>query len=106
MGFYDMMQRCQDEWLKRLHTIDVVDSDTAKVNQFYSAMYRASFLPREMSDCNGDYPEFSTGITKHIDSSLLSLHSSLKNMVISQCGISIVLSYHYITLWFLPCRAE
>ena len=78
MGFYDMMQRCQDEWLKRLHTIDVVDFDTAKVNQFYSAMYRASFLPREMSDCNGDYPEFSTGITKHIDSSLLSLHSSLK----------------------------
>ena len=73
-----MMQRCQDEWLKRLHTIDVVDSDTAKVNQFYGAMYRASFLPREMSDCNGDYPEFSTGITKHIDSSLLSLHSSLK----------------------------
>ena len=78
MGFYDMMQRCQDEWLKRLHTIDVVDSDTAKVNQFYGAMYRASFLPREMSDCNGDYPEFSTGITKHIDSSPLSLHSSLK----------------------------
>ena len=74
----DEMQRCQDEWLKRLHTIDVVDSDTAKVNQFYGAMYRASFLPREMSDCNGDYPEFSTGITKHIDSSLLSLHSSLK----------------------------
>lgn len=78
MGFYDMMQRCQDEWLKRLHTIDVADSDTAKINQFYGAMYRASFLPREMSDCNGDYPEFSTGITKHIDSSLLSLHSSLK----------------------------
>ena len=76
MGFYDMMQRCQDEWLKRLHTIDVVDSDTAKVNQFYGAMYRASFLPREMSDCNGDYPEFSTGITKHIDSSLFPLHSS------------------------------
>ena len=78
MGFYDMMLRCQDEWLKRLHTIDVADSDTAKINQFYGAMYRASFLPREMSDCNGDYPEFSTGITKHIDSSLLSLHSSLK----------------------------
>mgnify|MGYP000620546890 FL=1 len=78
MGFYDMMQRCQDEWLKRLHTIDVADSDTAKINQFYGAMYRASFLPREMSDCNGDYPEFSTGITKHIDSSFFPLHSSVK----------------------------
>ena len=78
MGFYDMMPRCQDEWLKRLHTIDVVDSDTAKVNQFYGAMYRASFLPREMSDCNGDYPEFSIGITKHIDSSSSPLNSSLK----------------------------
>ncbi len=36
----------------------------AKVNQFYGALYRASFLPHEMSDVNGDYPEFSTGTVK------------------------------------------
>ncbi len=34
--------------------------DAAKVNQFYGALYRASFLPHEMSDVNGDYPPFAT----------------------------------------------
>ena len=65
LDFYSMMQFAEDIWCERLHTIDVESRDTAKVNQFYGALYRASFLPREMSDVNGDYPEFSTGAIKH-----------------------------------------
>lgn len=60
-GFNAMMQHTANAWTDRLHTIDIEDRDTAKVNQFYGALYRASFLPREMSDCNGDYPRFATG---------------------------------------------
>lgn len=76
LDFYSMMQFAGDLWCERLHTIDVESSDTAKVNQFYGALYRSSFLPREMSDVNGDYPEFSTG--KPVDYSLFAHHSSLK----------------------------
>ena len=50
-----------EQWIARLHTIDVEDPDTARVNQFYGALYRASFLPREMSDIDGAYPAFSSG---------------------------------------------
>ena len=76
LDFYSMMQFAGDLWCERLHTIDVESSDTAKVNQFYGALYRSSFLPREMSDVNGDYPEFSTG--KPVGYSLFAHHSSLK----------------------------
>jgi predicted alpha-1,2-mannosidase len=48
--------------MDRLHTIDVEDPDTARVNQFYGALYRCSFLPREMSDVDGTYPSFSNGM--------------------------------------------
>ena len=50
-----------EEWIDRLHTIDIEDADTAKVNQFYGALYRCSFLPREMSDIDGSYPRFANG---------------------------------------------
>ncbi len=58
LTFEQMEQRCIDRWLQRLHTIDVDDPDTARVNQFYGALYRSSFLPREMSDVDGSYPRF------------------------------------------------
>ena len=59
-SFDDMLCECQNKWIARLHTIDVESKDTAKVNQFYGALYRASFLPREMSDVNGSkYGDFS-----------------------------------------------
>ena len=74
--FIVMMREATNAWIARLHTIDVESKDTVKVNQFYGALYRASFLPHEMSDVNGDYPTFSTGEIKHQDSSLLSFHSS------------------------------
>ena len=59
--FESMMQQTAQQWIERLHTIDVEDADTARVNQFYGALYRASFLPREMSDVDGDYPKFADG---------------------------------------------
>lgn len=58
--FGTMMQRNTDAWMQRLHTIDVSDTDTALVNRFYGALYRASFLPREMSDADGRYPRFAS----------------------------------------------
>ena len=59
--FESMMEQQATLWIDRLHTIDVEDLDMARVNQFYGALYRASFLPREMSDVDGDYPQFANG---------------------------------------------
>ena len=59
--FESMMENVASQWTTRLHAIDVEDQDTARVNQFYGALYRCSFLPREMSDADGDYPRFSSG---------------------------------------------
>lgn len=90
-SFDEMRERAIEAWCDRFHTIDVQSKDTAKVNQFYGAFYRASFLPRQMSDVNGDYPPFAHGETKQENSSLVTLHSSLpKHTEISLCGISIV----------------
>ena len=75
--FDGMRTLAESIWCERLHTIDVESKDTAKVNQFYGAMYRASFLPHEMSDVTGDYPKFSTGENMQMNSSLFTLHSSL-----------------------------
>ena len=61
LDFYHTMENAEEIWCKRLHTIDVESKDVAKINQFYGALYRASFLPREMSDLNGCYPSFSKG---------------------------------------------
>ncbi len=61
LSFEGMVQANVEHWIARLHTIDVEDQDTARVNQFYGALYRASFLPREMSDCDGAYPKFAQG---------------------------------------------
>ncbi len=59
-SFESMARQTLDDWITRLHTIDVEDSDTARVNQFYGALYRASFLPREMSDVDGSYPRYAS----------------------------------------------
>ena len=60
-SFDDIMEKTAKDWIVRLHTIDVEDQDSTRVNQFYGALYRCSFLPREMSDANGTYPSFATG---------------------------------------------
>ncbi len=59
---FDQVRRTTiNRWVDRLHTIDVSQEDTARVNQFYGALYRASFLPRELSDVDGAYPRFADG---------------------------------------------
>lgn len=40
-------------WQQQLKTIDVESDDEAQVAKFYGALYRASMLPRQMSDCPG-----------------------------------------------------
>jgi len=59
--FDSMMKSVASQWVDRIHTIDLEDMDVARVNQFYGALYRASFLPREMSDVDGAYPKFADG---------------------------------------------
>ena len=66
-GFDDLMMGAENIWCNRLHTIDVESKDMAKVNQFYGALYRASFLPHEMSDMNGIYPSFSSGKLRKVE---------------------------------------
>ena len=63
--FENMMAQTAQQWIDRLHTIDVEDSNTARVNQFYGALYRCSFLPREMSDVDCAYPKFADGSIQH-----------------------------------------
>ena len=48
-------------WQDELSTIDVEDSDKAKVNQFYGALYRTAFEPHAISDVDGRYPAFASG---------------------------------------------
>jgi len=62
-GFEDIARQLTDTWTDRLHSIDVESGDTARVNQFYGALYRTSFLPREFSDADGGYPKFAEGKT-------------------------------------------
>jgi len=61
LTFEDMVEETSYRWAERFHSIDVEDADVARVNQFYGALYRCSFLPREMSDVDGSYPKFGSG---------------------------------------------
>ncbi|MCR5851123.1 MAG: GH92 family glycosyl hydrolase [Bacteroidaceae bacterium] len=58
VNFEQMKQSLIRTWIRHLHAIDVEDPDTARVNQFYGALYRASFMPHEMSDVDGKAPHF------------------------------------------------
>ena len=60
-SFDEVMRAAAVAWTERLHTIDVEDADTAAVTQFYGALYRASILPRLLSDADGAYPRFASG---------------------------------------------
>ncbi len=61
--FEEMASRLTQKWCDRLHRIDITSNDEGAVNQFYGAMYRASFTPREISDCDGSFPRFAYGTT-------------------------------------------
>ena len=57
-SFEQMQNALADKWIKRFHAIDVEDTDTARINQFYGALYRISFLPREFSDAGSNHPYY------------------------------------------------
>ena len=59
--FEKMKENLIRTWIKHLHAIDIEDPDTARINQFYGALYRASFMPHEMSDVDGSFPRFANG---------------------------------------------
>jgi putative alpha-1,2-mannosidase len=59
VSFEEMKAGLIRTWIRHLHAIDIEDPDTARINQFYGALYRASFMPHEMSDADGAYPRFS-----------------------------------------------
>ena len=61
VSFEQMKERLIRTWIKHFHAIDIEDPDTAHINQFYGALYRASFMPHEMSDADGTYPRFTSG---------------------------------------------
>lgn len=48
-------------WEKRLSTIEIETNIQDDKDKFYSAFYRASFLPRTFNDVDGSYPSFSQG---------------------------------------------
>lgn len=48
--FYDTRCRVVSSWQSKLSRVLVESNDTAAVNKFYGALYRASFLPRAFSD--------------------------------------------------------
>lgn len=58
VNFEKMKQSLILTWIRHFHAIDIEDPDTARVNQFYGALYRASFMPHEMSDVDGAFPRF------------------------------------------------
>lgn len=50
-----------DIWEKHLSCIRVESENIDEIGKFYGSLYRASFLPHVINDCNGDYPHFSDG---------------------------------------------
>ena len=50
LDFGGMVKANVAQWDERLAKIEVESGDSAKVRQFYGALYRSSFLPHEFSD--------------------------------------------------------
>ena len=59
--FNDTRCRNIDKWKSRFKEVMVESADSALVEKFYGALYRASFLPRAISDKDGRYPSFNGG---------------------------------------------
>ncbi|MCQ2153234.1 MAG: GH92 family glycosyl hydrolase [Bacteroidales bacterium] len=49
-------------WEKHLGRVEAASADTVLCRKFYGALYRASFLPRTISDADGRYPQFASGV--------------------------------------------
>ncbi len=56
--FDDVHRQLEDEWNRQFSRIDVVGGAPEVRDNFYGAMYRASLLPRVISDVDGRYPAF------------------------------------------------
>ncbi|MBQ0057851.1 MAG: GH92 family glycosyl hydrolase [Bacteroidales bacterium] len=48
-------------WNRHLSKIEVQSDDEDELCKFYGSLYRASFLPHAVSDCNGAYARFADG---------------------------------------------
>lgn len=66
-----------DIWNKHLSRISVQSTDRDELGKFYGSLYRASFLPHIVSDCNGDYPRFADGSKKENNNTLKDFHITL-----------------------------
>ncbi len=57
-NFEQTKEELREIWEQQLGKIVVKTNDLDLKEQFYSALYRASFLPRTMNDVDGAYPAF------------------------------------------------
>lgn len=60
-NFDQTRQELEAIWEEQLAKITVETNDQQEKRKFYSALYRASFLPRTFNDVDGRYPSFSQG---------------------------------------------
>lgn len=67
-SFSDVENRLAGIWERHLGRISVeAPDDTTGLRKFYSALYRASFLPRAFNDADGRYPAFGgSGTVEHM----------------------------------------
>lgn len=59
--FEDVHRNLTATWERQLGKVAVECASEADMTKFYSALYRASFLPHAINDADGSYPAFSTG---------------------------------------------
>jgi len=62
-NFVQVRKRAEKTWNKHLSKLEVVSSKRQELEEFYSAFYRASLLPRTFNDVDGSYPSFGSGKT-------------------------------------------
>lgn len=59
---FDALHRSlRETWQQTLGRIEAHSTDSALLTSFYTALYHASFLPREFNDCDGSYPAYAGG---------------------------------------------
>ena len=99
VSFEKMKENLARTWIRHLHAIDVDDPDTARVNQFYGALYRASFMPHEMSDVDGAYPRFSPLLTPPLGECLIEKGKAMKQKHSPKGGAGRGLYFCDFTMW-------
>ena len=58
--FLKVRMQLNETWLQHLSKMSVekTEGGEMRLHQFYGALYRASFLPHEINDVDGSYPQF------------------------------------------------